>query len=54
MNTNIRNETTEGKTKREKRKTNQLRLFTFKHKLLKISAYLQTAFATETHLAEGQ
>jgi hypothetical protein len=32
----------------------QLNLFTRKHDLLKISLYLQTAFATETHLAEGQ
>jgi hypothetical protein len=39
---------------REKRKTDQLWLFTFKYKLLKISACLQTAFATEIHLAEGQ
>jgi hypothetical protein len=38
----------------QKRKTDQLRLFTFKHELLKISLRLQTAFAAETHLAEGQ
>jgi hypothetical protein len=32
----------------------QLRLFKLKHDLLKISVDLQTAFAAETHLAEGQ
>jgi hypothetical protein len=32
----------------------QLRLFTVKHDLLKISVHLQTAFAADTHLAEGQ
>jgi hypothetical protein len=32
----------------------QLRLFKLKHNLLKISINLQTAFAAETHLAEGQ
>jgi hypothetical protein len=32
----------------------QLRLFTLKHDLLKISVDLQTALAAETHLAEGQ
>jgi hypothetical protein len=32
----------------------QLRLFKLKHNLLKISADLQTAFAADTHLAEGQ
>jgi hypothetical protein len=31
-----------------------LRLFTLKYDLLKISVYLQTAFAAETHLAERQ
>jgi hypothetical protein len=30
-----------------------LRLFTLKHDLIKISVDLQTAFAAETHLAEG-
>jgi hypothetical protein len=35
-------------------KMDQLRLFTIKHDLLKISTDLQTAFAAETHLAEGQ
>jgi hypothetical protein len=32
----------------------QLRLFKLKHDLLKISVDLQTAFAADTHLAEGQ
>jgi hypothetical protein len=32
----------------------QLRLFTLQYDLLKISVDLQTAFAAETHLAEGQ
>jgi hypothetical protein len=32
----------------------QLRLFALKHELLKITADVQTAFATDTHLAEGQ
>jgi hypothetical protein len=32
----------------------QLRLYTFKHELLKESVSLQTAFATAAHLAEGQ
>jgi hypothetical protein len=32
----------------------QLRLFKLKHDLLKISIDLQTAFAADTHLAEGQ
>jgi hypothetical protein len=32
----------------------QLRLFTFKYDLPKISVDLQTAFAAETRLAEGQ
>jgi hypothetical protein len=33
---------------------NQLRLFTLKHELLKISVDLQTGFTAGTHLAEGQ
>jgi hypothetical protein len=32
----------------------QIRLFTLKHGLLKMSVHLQTAFAAETHLAEGK
>jgi hypothetical protein len=31
----------------------QLRLFTLKYDLLKISVDLQTAYAVETHLADG-
>jgi hypothetical protein len=37
-----------------KRKMYQLRLFKLKHELLKIFIYLQTTFAADTHLAEGQ
>jgi hypothetical protein len=48
------NETTQDKTHTHKRKNDQLRLFIFKNELLKISVSLQTAFAAETHLAEGQ
>jgi hypothetical protein len=32
----------------------QLRLLKFEHDLLKISIYLRTEFAADTHLAEGQ
>jgi hypothetical protein len=32
----------------------QLRLFTLKYDVLKMSVDIQTAFAAETHLAEGQ
>jgi hypothetical protein len=32
----------------------QLRVFTLKYDLLKLSVDLQIAFAAETHLAEGQ
>jgi hypothetical protein len=32
----------------------QLRLFKFKHDLLKISVHLIISFAADTHLAEGQ
>jgi hypothetical protein len=32
----------------------KLRLFKLKHELLKICVHLQTAFAAETHLTEGQ
>jgi hypothetical protein len=35
-------------------KLNQLRTINFKHKSLKLSLDLQTAFSTETHRAEGQ
>jgi hypothetical protein len=54
-NTNNRNKTTQDKTNKQKqRKIYQLRLFNLKHDLLKISVYLQTAFAADTHFAEGQ
>jgi hypothetical protein len=38
----------------KERKIEQPRLLTLKHDLLKISVDLQTAFAAETHLAQGQ
>jgi hypothetical protein len=59
---NNSNKTTQDKTnnkKQQKTKTkiqgkiNQLRIFTFTNKLLKISVYLQTALAAETNLTEG-
>jgi hypothetical protein len=37
-----------------KTKMDQLRLSKLKHDVLKISVDLQTAFAADTHLAEGQ
>jgi hypothetical protein len=40
--------------KHKNNKIYHLMLFTLKYDLLKISIYLQTAFAAETHLAEGQ
>jgi hypothetical protein len=46
--------TKQTKTTTKERKMDQLRLFTLKHDSLKISVDLQTAFAAETHLAEGQ
>jgi hypothetical protein len=52
-NTNNSNKTTQDKTTKQ-RKLDQLRLFKLRHDLLKISVDLQTAFAAETHLAEGQ
>jgi hypothetical protein len=44
-----------GKNKKatKTKKTNQLSQFTLKHKLFKICACLQTAFAAETHLTLG-
>jgi hypothetical protein len=42
------------KQKKKERKGNQLRLFKLRRGLLKISINLQTAFAADTHLAEGQ
>jgi hypothetical protein len=41
-------------TKKKKGKLDQLRLFTLRHKLLKISVDIQIAFSEETHPAEGQ
>jgi hypothetical protein len=38
----------------KQRKMDHLRLFTLNYDLLKISVDLQTAFAAETHPAEGQ
>jgi hypothetical protein len=57
INTNNSNTTTQDKTNKETRKQikmDQLRLFKLKHDLLKISTDLQTAFAADTHLAEGK
>jgi hypothetical protein len=59
--TNNTSNKTQDKTNKKNNKTNnkkqdkidQLRPFIFKHELLKISVHLQTAFAAETHLAEG-
>jgi hypothetical protein len=42
------------KQTRKQRKMDQLRLFKLIHDLLKISVDLQTTFAADTHLAEGQ
>jgi hypothetical protein len=54
-NTNNSSKTTQDKTKtNEQRISDQLSLFTFKPEFLKISVDLQTAFAAETHLAEGK
>jgi hypothetical protein len=49
------NKTAQAKTnkKQQRRKMDHLRLFKLKYDLLKISVDLQTAFAAETHLAEG-
>jgi hypothetical protein len=52
-NTNNSNKTTHNKTNK-KTKMDQLRLFKLKYDLLKISVDLQTAFAADTHLFEGQ
>jgi hypothetical protein len=53
MNTNnYNNKTTEDKAN-EKKYVYQLRLFTLKIDIQNISVDLQTAFAEETHLAEG-
>jgi hypothetical protein len=56
-NTNNSNKTTQDKTNNKvtkQRKMEQLRLLKLKHDLLKLSVNLQTAFAADTHLAEGQ
>jgi hypothetical protein len=53
-NTNNSNKTTQGKETTKQRKMDQLRLFTLKYDVLKIYVDLQTAFAADTHLAEGQ
>jgi hypothetical protein len=56
-NTNNRNITTQDKTNKKYKKTknmDQLRPFKLKHDLPKISIDLQTAFAEDTNLAEGQ
>jgi hypothetical protein len=42
------------KTTQDKKKSDGLRIFIFKPDLLNISVDLQTAFAADTHLAEGQ
>jgi hypothetical protein len=51
------NKATQGKTNKKttkQRKMDQLRPLKLKHDLLKITIHLQTAFAADTHLAEGQ
>jgi hypothetical protein len=55
-NTNSSNKTTQDNKKKtiKERKMDQLRLFTLKHDLLKISVDLQTALAADTHCAEKQ
>jgi hypothetical protein len=58
-NTNSNKTTQDQKTKkkgktRKQRKLNQLRLFKLRRDLLKLSIYLQTALAADTHLAAGQ
>jgi hypothetical protein len=47
-------QTNKQKKTRKQRKMDQLRLFKLKLVLLNISIDLQTAFAADTHLAEGQ
>jgi hypothetical protein len=54
-NTHNSNKTTQDKTKTtttKQREMDQLRPFTLKHDLVKISVDLQTAFAADTHPAE--
>jgi hypothetical protein len=43
-----------GQNKRNNKKKNQFKLLTLELEFLHISLSLQTAFAVETHLAEGQ
>jgi hypothetical protein len=52
--TAIRQHRTKQTKQETKKKMNRLRLLKLKHDLLKISIDLQTAFAADTHLAEGQ
>jgi hypothetical protein len=57
-NTSNGNNTTQVKTNKnennkKQRKMDQLRLLKLKHDFLKMSIDLQTAFAADTHLAEG-
>jgi hypothetical protein len=52
--TAIRQHRTKHTKTTKQRKMDQLKLFKLKHGLLKISVDLQTAFAADTHLAEGQ
>jgi hypothetical protein len=47
-------QTTANTGQNKQRKMDQLKLSKLKHDLLKISIDLQTAFAADTHLAEGQ
>jgi hypothetical protein len=51
-NTETTNQTTSKGT--TEKKMDQLRLFTLRHELLKISALLRTTFIAEIHLTEGQ
>jgi hypothetical protein len=56
-NTNKSTKTTQDKTNKhdkKQEKLHQIRLFRFRHELLKVSVDVQTAVAVETHLAEGQ
>jgi hypothetical protein len=49
--------TAQNKTQKKQQKQikiDQFRLLTLKHEFLKLSVSLQTAFAVETYLVEGQ
>jgi hypothetical protein len=50
----IRQHGTKQQSEKKTRIVNQLRLLKLQHDLLKISVDLETAFAADTHLAEGQ